>query len=107
MAASVAEWLAKAEEKLSEAVSETVQEMAEHSARLLTANIPSNRGKTKAAVRHKMTGTASAKIGLYFADTYNSRNTFTHRLFRNLWRDKVRPQTKDRFIRTLNNKLQK
>jgi hypothetical protein len=108
MARTVAEWLASVERKLTEAVNETVQEMAPEAAKLLQGNIPGNRKKTKASVKYMMTGARSAKIGLFFADKYTTnKNSFTYRLFRRVWREKVRPETRAKFIRTLNNKLQR
>jgi hypothetical protein len=108
VARTVAEWLASAEKIITEAVNETVQEMAPEAARLLQGNIPGNRKKTKASVKHMMTGARSAKIGLFFAEKYtDNKNSFTYRLFRQVWRDKVRPEIRAKFIRTLNNKLQR
>lgn len=108
MARTVSQWLEFAERKLTEATGETVVEMAIDSSRQLRGNIPSNRKRTKASVKHIMTGVRSAKIGMFFSDKYSeNKDAFTYRLFRHLWRDKVRPETRAKFIRTLNNKLQR
>ena len=108
MRSSVAQWLASAERKISDAVSDAVKVSAVFSEKKLRSEVPSNRRKTKASVKHIMTTANSAKIGFFFSQKYTTnRNAFTYTMFRHLWRDKIRADAKAKFIETLNDTFQR
>jgi hypothetical protein len=108
VAQSVAEWLASSERIISKAVVESVEDIAVFTAHKLRSEVPGNRHKTKASVRHMMTEVHAAKIGFFFSQKYTTnKNAFTYTMFRQIWRDKLREDAKAKFTKTLNEKLKR
>lgn len=106
MTSDVDEWILQATELIETAVEESIEEVAKEAAQLVREYTFPNRRKTRESVRYRITGPNSAEVGLYFGQKFTGNtNTFTHRHFREVWRD-VRPQIEARLINRLNQKLQ-
>lgn len=106
MTTNLDEWIRNLEQRVTDAVDETVQELAVYSEALIRSNVEGNRPKTRSSVGHRMTGRRSAAVGLFFATKYSgSTNTETHRQFRRTCR-LIRPALVKRLVKTLNTKLQ-
>jgi len=106
MATSVAEWIARAEQQITEAVQVAVAESAKHAIALIRSEIPQKRVQTRRALGVRWRSKTEALVGLFFAKKYTrSVQTETHRNFRRVWALK-RPVIQRMLIEVLNSKLQ-
>ena len=94
------------EEVLQSAVAETLQQIAIEAAALVREYTWPTRRQTLRAVRSFVRGN-SVHCGLYFGRKFpKSRDTLTHRHFKEVWTEDVRPRLKQRFPELLDDNLQ-
>lgn len=102
------EWTADTLKHVQQSVTEALEATAKDAVAIVRKHTDANRTETRKATRHRMLNPGTAAVGLFFSKQYsNAATSYTAKLFRTIWEDKVTPKIRERLITRLNERLQK